>query len=537
MAGNVYTQDFFTDRRNYGDGNVRIGQMDRLWYDPLTNTIRVGDGNPGGRIVGFGGGTGGSNVTILDEGIILTTSVESIDFVGNGILANVTGNAVTVTVANVGPIGPNGSTGATGFDGSTGATGFDGATGATGSSGPTGATGPQGTPGGATGPQGSTGATGPQGDPGGATGPQGSTGATGLNGATGATGLNGATGFNGATGATGLTGLDGATGATGFNGATGATGVNGSTGATGFNGATGATGSSGPTGATGPQGSTGATGPQGDPGGATGPQGSTGATGFDGATGATGFDGSTGATGFDGATGATGPQGATGISPNVYYGQFIFDNETTLSASINSNSTDPIAVVSTNNFSASGYIRIGSEIIQYTGKTSTSFTGITRGVAGSNGANHTSGAGVTQAQVTSAGVPTNLILDVADITNGTTLDATTGNVTIEHAGLYNLQFSAQIENYGNDFADTLIWFQANGTPIPVSSSYATTPAIHGGTPGASIMTVNLLYNFNANSNVSLGWTSVDGTTAITSIPSSGQLPLSPGVIFTIIKFA
>ena len=467
MAGNVYTQDFFTDRRNYGDGNVRIGQMDRLWYDPLTNTIRVGDGNPGGRIVGFGGGTGGSNVTILDEGIILTTSVESIDFVGNGILANVTGNAVTVTVANVGPIGPNGSTGATGFDGSTGATGFDGATGATGSSGPTGATGPQGTPGGATGPQGSTGATGPQGDPGGATGPQGSTGATGLNGATGATGLNGATG------------------ATGLNGATGATGVNGSTGATGFNGATGATGSSGPT----------------------------------------------------GATGATGPQGATGVSPNVYYGQFIFDNETTLSASINSNSTDPIAVVSTNNFSASGYIRIGSEIIQYTSKTSTSFTGITRGVAGSNGANHTSGAGVTQAQVTSAGVPTNLILDVADITNGTTLDATTGNVTIEHAGLYNLQFSAQIENYGNDFADTLIWFQANGTPIPVSSSYATTPAIHGGTPGATIMTVNLLYNFNANSNVSLGWTSVDGTTAITSIPSSGQLPQSPGVIFTIIKFA
>jgi len=482
MAGNVYTQDFFTDRRNYGDGNVRIGQMDRLWYDPLTNTIRVGDGNPGGRIVGFGGGTGGSNVTILDEGIILTTSVESIDFVGNGILANVTGNAVTVTVANVGPIGPNGSTGATGFDGSTGATGFDGATGATGSSGPTGATGPQGS--------------------------------------TGATGLNGATGFNGATGATGLTGLDGATGATGFNGATGATGVNGSTGATGFNGATGATGSSGPTGATGPQGT---------PGGATGPQGSTGATGPQGDPG--------GATGPQGSTGATGPQGATGISPNVYYGQFIFDNETTLSASINSNSTNPIAVVSTNNFSASGYIRIGSEIIQYTGKTSTSFTGITRGVAGSNGANHTSGAGVTQAQVTSAGVPTTLILDVADITNGTTLDATTGNVTIEHAGLYNLQFSAQIENYGNDFADTLIWFQANGTPIPVSSSYATTPAIHGGTPGATIMTVNLLYNFNANSNVSLGWTSVDGTTAITSIPSSGQLPQSPGVIFTIIKFA
>ena len=65
MSSNNYTQDFFTDRRNYADGNVRIGQMDRLWYDPITNTIRVGDGNPGGRIVGFGGnGTGTFNYNV-----------------------------------------------------------------------------------------------------------------------------------------------------------------------------------------------------------------------------------------------------------------------------------------------------------------------------------------------------------------------------------------------------------------------------------------------------------------------------------------
>jgi collagen type VII alpha len=72
--------------------------------------------------------------------------------------------------------------------------------------------------------QGETGATGPQGDPGGATGPQGSTGATGL----GATGLTGATGPEGPQGATGA----GATGATGI-GSTGATGPAGATGLTG----------------------------------------------------------------------------------------------------------------------------------------------------------------------------------------------------------------------------------------------------------------------------------------------------------------
>lgn len=51
-----FTQDFFTSRRNYTDGNTRIGQTDRLWYDKFTNTIRIGDGNtPGGIIVSGGG--------------------------------------------------------------------------------------------------------------------------------------------------------------------------------------------------------------------------------------------------------------------------------------------------------------------------------------------------------------------------------------------------------------------------------------------------------------------------------------------------
>lgn len=60
MAGDNYTQDLFSDRRNYGDGNVRIGQMDRIWYDPKTNTLRVGNGLPGGRIIGFGGNGAGT---------------------------------------------------------------------------------------------------------------------------------------------------------------------------------------------------------------------------------------------------------------------------------------------------------------------------------------------------------------------------------------------------------------------------------------------------------------------------------------------
>ena len=93
MAGNVYTQDFFTDRRNHGDGDTRIGQMDRIWYDPKTNTLRVGNGLPGGRIIGFGGngaGTFNYNVrTVYTD----YTFVESDYYVG--VVSN---TAITITL-------------------------------------------------------------------------------------------------------------------------------------------------------------------------------------------------------------------------------------------------------------------------------------------------------------------------------------------------------------------------------------------------------------------------------------------------------
>ena len=58
----AFTQDFRTQRRNYDDGESRIGEKDRLWYDPATNTIRVSDGEtPGGVTVG---GAGGTNYTL-----------------------------------------------------------------------------------------------------------------------------------------------------------------------------------------------------------------------------------------------------------------------------------------------------------------------------------------------------------------------------------------------------------------------------------------------------------------------------------------
>ena len=89
-----FTQDLFTSRRNYGDGSTRIGQEDRIWYDKVTHTLRIGDGSTPGGLIILGGGGGSGIILVKDENIILTATATSINFLGAGVTATV-GNPLT----------------------------------------------------------------------------------------------------------------------------------------------------------------------------------------------------------------------------------------------------------------------------------------------------------------------------------------------------------------------------------------------------------------------------------------------------------
>lgn len=253
-----------------------------------------------------------------------------------------------------------------------------------------------------------------------------------------------------------------------------------------------------------------------------------------------GIPGPAGPQGPAGPTGPQGPQGDKGdpgsIS-NLYYGSFIFDSVTALTSAIpNPVSGSNIQVTSTTGFAVPGYIKIGEEIIGYTGKTGTAFTGITRGLATSSASSHAIGSVVSQAQWAAANTPVQVKIDEQDLSNGVTLSGV-GNVTIANAGTYNIQFSIQFENFGNDYDDVVAWFRVNGNAISKSASYSTISQDHAGLPGAIIMTVNIFYNATAGDVISLMWQSDQGTSAITSFPPSGIVPQSPGVIFTVNRIA
>ena len=295
-----------------------------------------------------------------------------------------------------------------------------------------------------------------------------------------------------------------------LNGAVGTQGDIGSTGA-------GATGATGYTGSTGIQGTTGLRG----------------STGFTGATGATGLRGSTGITGSTGLTGATGP-----VVLGLYYGSFFSDSDTTLVTGINSNSTAPLDVVSTAGFRSAGYLNIESELIGYTGIVGNTFTGITRGVSSSTKAAHDPGARIGFAQDGAAGVAEIALIDLTQLSNGVTLNAATGQVTIVNAGTYNITFSIQAANFGNAYDDVAVWIAVDGVNVPQTASYATIFQPHAGKPGTVIVTVTLYYAFTAGQVLTIKWYSALGTSALISIPKvNTTVPTSPSIILAVSQIA
>jgi hypothetical protein len=127
-------------------------------------------------------------------------------------------------------------------------------------------------------------------------------------------------------------------------------------------------------------------------------------------------------------------------------GAFYQDGYTTLTANMTNNGTTPIQVTSTANFFAPGGLIIGSEIITYTGKTATTFTGITRGAYGSTNVAHTAGVSVSEAQtLASSSTSTALTLLQTTVSNGVSIDpADKTKIVHSIAGIYNIQFSIQM---------------------------------------------------------------------------------------------
>lgn len=218
------------------------------------------------------------------------------------------------------------------------------------------------------------------------------------------------------------------------------------------------------------------------------------------------------------------------------YGSFHQDGNTTLTAAMTNVSTTAIQVVSTDGFVSSGVLLIGSELILYTSKTSTTFSGITRGAYSTTNVAHAIGDQVTEALGTTS--PTTFVafpFTSTDASNNISLETVDSTrITFAVSGYYNIQFSAQVLNYSTTDDNVSIWFRVNGVDVPYSAGVQAVPAKHGSFPGTTIMGWNSILPLNSTDYIQLLFSSDSGNTVVATYPAGTAPvhPVSPSVAIT-----
>jgi hypothetical protein len=133
-------------------------------------------------------------------------------------------------------------------------------------------------------------------------------------------------------------------------------------------------------------------------------------------------------------------------------------------------------------------------------------------------------------QTAGAGVPTPMIYDVVDFQSNIVLTVSGSSFQVGLTGIYNIQFSAQLQKSGGTTAETYFWLQVNSTAVP-STNTVLTLANNG---HKVVAAWNWMVPLGASDVVELMWTSDTGATILLNeVPAIG--PEIPAVIVTIEK--
>ncbi len=130
-----------------------------------------------------------------------------------------------------------------------------------------------------------------------------------------------------------------------------------------------------------------------------------------------------------------------------------------------------------------------------------------------------------QTQTTTANTATLMTLNTTDFSNGVSIASS--KITVAAAGIYNLQFSAQIQNLDNAPQDVFIWLKQNGTDITGSTGKVGIPARKSaGVPYHDIKGWNYFVSMAANDYIEIYWSPTIATVTIEYYAASGT-PTKP----------
>ena len=130
-----------------------------------------------------------------------------------------------------------------------------------------------------------------------------------------------------------------------------------------------------------------------------------------------------------------------------------------------------------------------------------------------------------QDQTTTANTATLMTLNTTDFANGVSIASS--KITVANAGIYNLQFSVQLENNDNAPQDVFIWLKQDGVDIAGSTGKIGMPARKGvGDPFHGIYGWNYFCSMTAGQYIEIYWSTTDVDVTIQFYPASGS-PTKP----------
>ena len=121
-------------------------------------------------------------------------------------------------------------------------------------------------------------------------------------------------------------------------------------------------------------------------------------------------------------------------------------------------------------------------------------------------------------------------INTTDISNQVSI-ANSSHIVVANSGVYNIQFSLQIDKTQGSGAHIYIWLRKNGLDVPNS---ATELAVQG-TSSEIVAAWNFVVASNANDYYELMWSATDIHIRLKAVSANGVVPEIPSVIVSVVS--
>lgn len=135
----------------------------------------------------------------------------------------------------------------------------------------------------------------------------------------------------------------------------------------------------------------------------------------------------------------------------------------------------------------------------------------------------------TTQSATAINTATPITFNNTNLSKGIYLGTPASRIYVDTNGIYNVQFSIQLDKTTGGTDEFFVWFRQNGVDIPDSCSQVRIQ----GNNAEVLATVNYFVNMKYNDYIEIVFAVTDTATKITSFPATAFSPSIPGIIVTI----